>query len=120
MSTPSIVRFDRPSLPVFGNGLGLLLHEQRRLRQAQPRQASDRALSPFASLRGRGLHSGDWTGRSSPGGARPSMTGGLATMDSRGGDTLTRTLSTINSRHALLRRARPMLTRQTRPARPQK
>jgi hypothetical protein len=64
MSTPSIVRLDRPSLPIFGNGLGLLLHEQRRLRQAQPRQASDRALSPFASLRGRGRYGRDRTGRS--------------------------------------------------------
>ena len=64
MSTPSIVRFDRPCLLIFDNGLGLLLHEQRRLRHAHPRQAPARALSPFVSLRGGGRHGRDPTGRS--------------------------------------------------------
>ena len=67
MSTPVAVRFDRPSIPTFGNGLGLLLHEQRRLRQAHSRQAPIRALSPFVSLRcrgghGLGLNCRNWTG----------------------------------------------------------
>ncbi len=45
------VRRDAPSAgPTFCNGLGLLLHEQRRLRRLDPRRQSDRTLSPFMSL----------------------------------------------------------------------
>ena len=56
MSTPvTVVRCDRASHPSFGNGLGLLLHEQRCLRRAHPRQRPERALSPVAALRRR-LH----------------------------------------------------------------
>ena len=51
---PTVVSFDTLSVgPTFGNGLGLLLYEQRRLRRANPRQQPRRALSPFASLRQR-------------------------------------------------------------------
>ncbi len=48
------VRRDTPPAgPTFCNGLGLLLHEQRRLRRIDPRRQSDRTLSPFISLRRR-------------------------------------------------------------------
>jgi len=40
-----------PAGPPFGNGLGLLLGEQRRLRRAARRRSPAAALSPFASLR---------------------------------------------------------------------
>lgn len=54
-ASAAVVRFDRPSSPTFGNGLGLLLHEQRCLRRAHPRRHPSRGLSPFASLRRRVL-----------------------------------------------------------------
>ena len=53
MSTPTVGRFARPSPPPFGNGLGLLLHEQRALRRAHPDQTRAGALSPLVSLRRR-------------------------------------------------------------------
>ena len=53
MSAPSVVRLDPPASPAFCNGLGLLLHEQRRLRRTDPRRQSDRTLSSLVSLRRR-------------------------------------------------------------------
>ena len=53
MSAPSVVRPDPPAGLAFWNGLGLLLHEQRRLRRMDPRRQSDRTLSSFVSLRRR-------------------------------------------------------------------
>jgi hypothetical protein len=53
-ASSAITRFEPVSSgPTFGNGLGLLLHEQRRLRRSDPRRPPGRALSPFASLRRR-------------------------------------------------------------------
>ena len=53
-ASAAVDRLDPPSSgPTFRNGLGLLLHEQRRLRRADPRPQSGRALSPFTSLRRR-------------------------------------------------------------------
>jgi hypothetical protein len=52
MHTPFVVHRAGPATcPTFGNGLGLLLLEQRHLRRADPRLFG--TLSPYDSLRRR-------------------------------------------------------------------